>query len=349
MKTIQIGGRTIGEGQPVFVIAEAGINHNGRLDLALEMIDIAKRSGADAVKFQTFNADRYISRYAPSAQYQSSATGEMNQRDLIRKYQLSDDDFIKLKARCDEIGIMFLSTPFDEVAADFLDSIGVLAFKIPSGEIDNLGYLQHVADKGKPIIMSTGMSSLGEVETAIDAICRVVPIPDFALLHCTSNYPARTEDANLKCIATLRHAFKSPTGYSDHTQNYMTAIAAVTLGACIVEKHFTLDTSMDGPDHQASLRPVDFDAYVRAIRIAEDMLGTGIKVALPSEYDTRAVARKSIVAARNIAAGERLTEDKIIMKRPGTGLNYASRKYVLGKTAIRDIQIDGIISLGDFV
>ena len=261
-----IDGRLVGRGQPCLIIAEAGVNHNGSLDLACELVDAARAAGADAVKFQTFKAERLVSVAAPKAAYQKRTTGaEESQLEMIRKLELSETDHRRLLARCREQGILFLSSPFDEQSADFLDELGLSAFKIPSGELTNLPFLAHLAGKGRPLILSTGMACLAEVEAAVQTIAEVGPVP-VALLQCVSNYPADPADVNLRAMDTLAVAFGVAVGYSDHVPGNEVAFAAVARGACIVEKHFTLDRSLPGPDHQASLEPDELAALVRGIR-----------------------------------------------------------------------------------
>jgi N-acetylneuraminate synthase/N,N'-diacetyllegionaminate synthase len=346
-QTIQIGNRIIGAGHPTFVIAEAGINHNGQLGLALQMVDAAKQAGADCVKFQVIYPERYISRVAPLAEYMRRANDsrQESQLDLLKRSVLTDDEFRIVKAHCDECGIMFLATPFDETAADFLDSIGVLAFKIPSGEIDNLRFLQHVARKGKPMIVSTGMATLGEIEDTLYAISEAGN-QSIALLHCTSGYPPDDDDANMTAIIRMYQAFGLPVGYSDHySDDIIGAVMSVAYGAVIYETHFTLDRNLPGPDQNASREYLGL--AVSAIRKAERRLGNGIKRLMPSEANTRDAARKSIVAARDIGAGERLTDGMLALKRPGTGLRPGACGYITGRTALRNIAADSLIRLED--
>ena len=333
MKAIEILGREIGPGQPCFIIAEAGVNHNGSLEMARQLVDAAARAGADAVKFQTFKAEKVVSPQAPKAAYQLQTTGASeSQLDMVKRLELPFDAFRELYVYCQDKGIRFMSTPFDEESVDFLAELGVAVFKIPSGEITNLPFLAHVAHKGKPMIVSTGMSYLGEVEAAVRTI-EEVGNRDFVLLHCVSNYPANPADVNLRAMHTLAAAFGVPVGYSDHTLGIEVAIAAVALGACVIEKHFTLDRSLPGPDHRASLEPDELAALVRGIRTVEAALGHGRKEPAASEANTTVVARRSLVAARDIPAGTVLTEEMIAIKRPGTGLPPAMRPYLIGRTA----------------
>lgn len=345
MKAIEILGRQIGPGQPCFIIAEAGVNHNGSLEMARRLVDVAVQAGADAVKFQTFRAEKVISPQARKAAYQLQTTdpGE-SQLDMVKRLELPFDAFQELHAYCQDKGILFMSTPFDEESADFLAELGVAVFKIPSGEITNLHFLEHVAHKGKPMIISTGMSYLGEVEAAVRAI-EEVGNGYLVLLHCVSNYPADPADVNLRAMHTLAAAFGVPVGYSDHTLGIEVAIAAVALGACVIEKHFTLDCSLPGPDHRASLEPDELAALVRGIRTIEAALGHGRKEPAASEANTVAVARRSLVAARDIPAGTVLAEEMIAIKRPGTGLPPGMRPHLIGRTARITIPAGTLLTL----
>jgi len=329
---IDIAGRKVGPDQPCFIVAEAGVNHNGRLEMARQLVDVAAQAGADAVKFQTFKAEKVISPQAPKAAYQLQTTDTSeSQLDMVKRLELSFDAFRELYAYCQDKDILFMSTPFDEESADFLADLGVAVFKIPSGEITNLPFLAHVARKGRPMIVSTGMSYLGEVEAAV-RIIEEAGNHDFVLLHCVSNYPADPADVNLRAMHTLAMAFGVPIGYSDHTPGVEVALAAVALGACVIEKHFTLDRSLPGPDHQASLEPAELTALVRGIRTVAAALGHRRKEPAASEANTAAVARRSLVAARGIPVGTKLTEKLIAIKRPGTGLPPALRPYLVGRT-----------------
>jgi N-acetylneuraminate synthase len=335
--TVDIGGFRLGKGQPCFLIAEAGVNHNGDLDLARRLVDAAAEAGADAVKFQTFRAERLVTPDAPKAEYQRDRTADNgSQLDMLRQLELSPEAHRVVLERCRQRGVMFLSTPFEEESANFLDALGVCAFKIPSGEVTNLPFLEHVARKGKPLIVSTGMCRLGEVESAVDAI-RACGNDGLVLLHCVSNYPAAPEDANLRAMHTLGAAFGVPVGYSDHTEGVDVPLAAVALGACVLEKHFTLDRSLPGPDHAASAEPDELTALFRGVRRVEAALGHGHKTPVASETATANVARKSLVAAVDISCGSVLTPDLIAIRRPGTGLPPALREQLVGRTAREDI------------
>lgn len=343
--TIDIAGRKVGAGQPCFIIAEAGVNHNGEIEMARRLIDVAVRAGADAVKFQTFKAERLVTPDAPKAEYQSRTTdpGETH-FDMIRRLELPRQMHLELMDHCREQGILFLSSPFDEESADLLDDLGVAAFKIPSGEITNLPFLAHVASLGKPMIVSTGMSHLGEVEAAVRTIV-AASNNDYVILHCVSNYPADPADVNLRAMHTMAAAFGAPVGYSDHTLGVEIPIAAVALGARVIEKHFTLDRNLPGPDHLASLEPEELAAMVRGIRTVEASLGHGRKVPAASEANTAAVARKSLVAAQDIPPGTTLTEEMVAVKRPGTGLPPAMRPYIVGRSARTTIEAGALLRL----
>ncbi|MBN1859354.1 N-acetylneuraminate synthase, partial [Candidatus Bipolaricaulota bacterium] len=289
--------------------------------------------GADAVKFQTFKAERIASADAPKAEYQMRSTGtDESQLDMLRRLELSKEEHRELVSYCSEKGITFLSSPFDEESADFLETLGVPAFKIPSGEITNLPFLAHVARKRRPMIVSTGMATLGEVEAAVSTI-RDNGNPHIVLLHCVSNYPADPKDVNLRAMETMRVAFGIPVGYSDHTEGDEIALAAVALGACVLEKHFTLDRSLPGPDHQASIEPVELANLVRRVRSVEAALGHGQKVPANSEANTAAVARKSLVAAKAIEPGTVLAATMVQARRPGTGIPPAHLRELLGRVA----------------
>lgn len=342
--SLEIGGRMIGAGHPCFVIAEAGVNHNGDLEMAREMVRVAARAGADAVKFQTFKAERLTTAQARKAVYQLVATGDgESQLEMLRKLELGAEDFKVLQQECSENDILFMSTPFDEESADLLDSLNMNVFKIGSGEITNLPFLEHVASKRKPVILSTGMSYLNEVDVAVRTI-RAAGIHKLALLHCTSQYPANPADVNLRAMQTMAQAFQVPVGLSDHTTGVDISHAAVALGACVVEKHFTLDNSLPGPDHRASLEPGELEGLVRGIRRVESALGNGRKEPVEGEADTAAVARKSIVARRDIPAGTMLTQEQVVMMRPGTGLPSSMLDYVIGRVARREIPAGTLIS-----
>jgi N-acetylneuraminate synthase len=337
MKAIEISGQLVGLGHPCFIIAEAGVNHNGSLEMARQLVDVAVRAGADAIKFQTFKAEKVISSQAPKAEYQLQTTdmGE-SQLDMVKRLELSYDAFRELYTYCQEKGILFMSTPFDEESVDFLLDLDAPVFKIPSGEITNIPFLEYVAGKGKPMIVSTGMSYLGEVEMAVRTIEKAGNC-DFVLLHCVSNYPANSSDVNLSAMKTLANAFNVPIGYSDHTLGIEVSLAAVALGACVIEKHFTLDRNLHGPDHHASLEPEGLTKLIQGIRVVEASLGHGRKEPAKSEANTSSVARRSLVAAQDIQPGTVLTKDLISIMRPGTGLPPSMLSYLIGHTVRKPI------------
>ncbi len=338
-----VGDRAIGPGAPVFVVAEAGVNHNGDVELARRLVDAAVEAGADAVKFQTFRTAALVSRHAPKAQYQAAATGGgESQLEMLARLELSPEQHAELQARAAKRGILFFSAPFDEASADVLEALDVALFKVPSGEVTNLPLLRHVAAKRRPIILSTGMTTLEEVAAAVTAI-REAGDPPLALLHCLSAYPAPAAEVNLRAMDALRARFGDPVGFSDHTLGIEVALAAVARGAAIVEKHLTLDTSLPGPDHAASLDPGGMTALVRGIRTVEAALGDGRKRPMPSELDTLRVARKSLVAARALRAGERLAADAVLIKRPGTGISPAELGRALGRRLRRDVAADEVL------
>ncbi len=347
--TLSIGSRIVGAGKPCFIIAEAGVNHNGDTEVAKRLVDVATEAHADAVKFQTFSADRLVAPAAPKAGYQLKNTEiSESQFDMLRRLELPRSVYPDLVDYCRKRDIIFLSTPFDEESADFLGELSVAAFKIPSGEVTNLPLLEHIARKGKPMIVSTGMCNLEEVGLAVETI-KCSGDPDLVLLHCVSRYPADPSDANIRAMVTLQEEFGVRVGYSDHVRGPEAALAAVALGACVIEKHFTLDRNLPGPDHQASIEPDELKALVRSIRTLEACLGDGKKVPTPAESDTAAVARRSLVAAQDIAEGKVLTMDLIAIKRPGTGLPPAQRASLVGRTARQHIPAGTILKSEMFV
>lgn len=329
----------------VLIIAEAGVNHNGNLDLALKMVDEAKRAGADIVKFQTAIPEKVISKYADKAEYQKKTTGnEESQLEMCKRIHLKLSDYDIIKKYCEEVGIEFLSTPFDLESIDYLEKLGMKLWKIPSGEITNLPYLIKIAKTGKPVIMSTGMAELNEVEEAVNVL-KENGAGEITLLHCTTEYPAPFESVNLRAMNTLREKFETEVGYSDHTVGFEVAVAAAVLGASVVEKHFTLNHNMEGPDHKASLEPEEFEIMVNNIRLIEKALGDGVKQPAEAEKKNIAIARKSIVAAKDIKKGEILTEENITVKRPGSGISPMKWFEVLGTEAVRDFGEDELIEL----
>jgi N,N'-diacetyllegionaminate synthase len=344
---IEIGGKQVGDGHPCFVIAEAGVNHNGSLELAQQLVAAAAEACADAVKFQTFRADKLISATAPKADYQKENTGSAEQQlEMVRRLEMSESMTRSIAAHAAKLGITFLSTGFDEQSIDLLDEIGVPAFKIGSGDLTALPFLEFIGRKRKPVILSTGMSYLEEVQIGVETL-RAAGCPDIALLHCVSSYPAHPEEANLRALRTLKDSFNMPVGFSDHFLENEISIAAVAFGANIIEKHITLDVNLPGPDHRASLTPEGFRNLVRSIRVVEKSLGDGVKQPTPGEQNVRDVARRSIVAARTIAKGVTITREMLAFKRPGTGIPPAHWTKVTGKCAVREIPFDSLITMKD--
>lgn len=312
----------------VFVIAEAGVNHNGDADRALEMVDVAARSGADAIKFQTFSADKLVGQQAEKADYQKRETGEGSQHSMLKALEMSDALHAALFDRCAAAEIEFMSTPFDEEAADMLVALGMARLKVPSGEITNHPFLRHLAACDRPLILSTGMATMDEITEALEVIAQaratygfVAPLEDMVtVLHCTSNYPAAPADVNLRAMATIARETGMPVGYSDHTLGLAVSTAAVALGAVVIEKHFTLDRSLPGPDHRASLTPDELTALIAQIRTVEAALGSPVKAPTAAELPVRTVARRSVAAARDLPSGTVLARSDLILLRPGTGI-----------------------------
>jgi N,N'-diacetyllegionaminate synthase len=329
------------------IIAEAGVNHNGDMAMAKQLIAAAKSAGADIVKFQTFKTGNLVTKSADKAEYQKSATGTSeNQYDMIRKLELSRADHEMLINECHRQDIRFFSTAFDTESFDLLVSLGLDQVKIPSGELTNLPLLRYMTRLGLPVILSTGMATLGEVEAAIDAIVQAgTPRNLITLLHCTTEYPAPMVDVNLRAMVSMKAALGLEVGYSDHTLGIEIPIAAVALGASVIEKHFTLDRTLPGPDHQASLEPTELKTMVDAIRNVEAALGDGVKRPSASELKNKPIARKSLVAIRTIRAGESFSEDNIGAKRPGTGITPMRWDEVMGRRAPRDFSVDELIEL----
>jgi N-acetylneuraminate synthase len=330
------------------VIAEAGVNHNGDMDLAKKLIAVAADSGADVVKFQSFVTANNISRSAPKAEYQMGATDpEESQYEMVRKLELSERNHLELVEECKKQGIGFFSTAFDFASIDMLSKLDVSDYvKIPSGEITNLPYLRYLTRQGRHVLLSTGMANLGEIEAAINVVERAgTPREKITVLHCTTEYPTPMEDVNLRAMVNISKAFGVSVGYSDHTPGIEVPIAAVALGATVIEKHFTLDRNLPGPDHRASLEPNELKAMVQGIRNIEKALGDGIKRPSPSELKNKPIARKSLVAARPIKAGEPFSEENLMAKRPGTGISPMQWDEVIGRTAPRDFSEDELIEL----
>lgn len=327
------------------IIAEAGVNHNGDIELAKRLVDAAYNAGADYIKFQTFKADNLVTAKARKADYQEKQTGaEESQYSMLKKLELSYRDFMVLNDYCRIKRISFLSTPFDNESIEFLDKLGMDVWKIPSGEVTNYPYLVKIAETQKPIILSTGMCTMDDVNSAIQVLNSHGCGP-ITLLHCTTEYPAPYAEVNLRAMDTLRSIFNLPVGYSDHTQGIVIPIAAAAMGAVVLEKHFTLDRTMEGPDHKASLEPAELTAMVEAIRCVEISLGDGVKNPTDSERRNMGIARKSIVALRQIREGERFTSENITTKRPGSGISPMRWNEVLGQFAKRSFEEDELIEV----
>lgn len=332
---------------PVFIIAEAGVNHNGSLKIAKKLVDEAKECGADAIKFQTFKADNLVIKTLEKAEYQKNTTTfKETQYELLKKLELDIDSHKKIIKYCKEKGILFLSSAFDSQSIELLKELGLKIFKIPSGEINNLPYLRKIGTLKKKVILSTGMSTLGEIKYALDVLNKNGTKKDnITVLHCNTEYPTPFEDVNLLAMIEIKNKFNVKVGYSDHTLGIEVGIAAVALGAEVIEKHFTLDRNMEGPDHKASLEPAEFKQMVKSIRNIEKALGDGNKKPSKSELKNINIARKSLVAAKTIKKGERFTEENMCTKRPGTGIFPMKWDAVIGKTAKRNFEIDELIEI----
>lgn len=327
------------------IIAEAGVNHNGDVNIAFQLCDAAKEAGADVVKFQTWKTEDIITKNVAQAEYQKENTGvQESQFDMLKKLELTQDEFRQVKKHCDEIGIQFASTADEAGSLDFLMSLGIPFIKIGSGEIGNISYLRYMGSKKMPVILSTGMSSLADIDISLQAL-RAGGATDITLLHCTTSYPCVFENVNLNAMNTIREAFKLPVGYSDHTLGSTVAVAAVAMGATVLEKHLTLDKDMEGPDHKASADPEEFKAYVKAIRDIEAAMGDGRKIPTVDEKEISKVVLKRIVAKREIKKGQIITEDDIDVKRNDRGLMANMWDYVVKKRAIRDYMVDEAIEI----
>lgn len=329
----------------VYIIAEAGVNHNGSIELAKELVDKAKDAGADCIKFQTFVSENIVSKNAGKAEYQKQQTdSNESQYEMLQRLELSFNEFVELNEYCKEREIEFLSTAFDFDSIDFLNNLGLKRWKIPSGDITNLPYLIKIAKLGKPVILSTGMSTMSDIKAAV-SILKENGSGEVTVLHCTTEYPTPYKDVNLKAMNTIRKEFNVPVGYSDHTKGIEIPIAAAAMGATVIEKHFTLDRNMDGPDHKASLEPNELKSMVDAIRNVEVAIGSGDKKPVESEKKNMNVVRKSIIANKNIAKGEMFTEENLTVKRPGNGISPMRWFEVLGQVAIREFKKDELIEL----
>ena len=350
IKPVKIKNFMIGLGNPCFIIAEAGVNHNGDMKLAHKLIDAAAKAGADAVKFQSFITADIVTPEAQKARYQVETTGQNGgQFAMLKKLELSKDQQKELKSHCDEAGILYLCTPYEERSADLLEKISVAAYKIASTDTSNIPFLRYLARKDIPVILSTGMSSLGEVEESVNELKLYGLDGKIIILQCTSEYPAPVKDINLRAMKTMELAFGCPVGFSDHTPGIGASPWAVAAGACVIEKHFTLDRNMTGPDHPASIEPNELAELVRTIRNVEAALGDGIKRPMPSELPNKTRMQKSLVAIRSIAAGETILETDLTSKRPGNGLPPKWFDRVVGKKAARQIQKEETLELNSII
>jgi len=341
---IKIGNRSIGENCPVFIIAEAGVNHNGDVGLAKRLIKVAYEAGADAVKFQTFKANKLVSSRAPHGDYRSTGVDIK----LIEKLELSLQHYIELTEYCQELNIVFLATPFDFGSVNLLEKLSAMAYKVSSSDLTNIPLLKHIASKQVPILLSTGMAYLREIEEAVSTLSNVMheditKLP-VVLMHCVSHFPAPMNEINLSAIKTLRNTFKLPVGYSDHTKGIEAAMAAVVMGACVIEKHYTLNNNFPGPDHKSSIEPDELNFLVESIRNIETALGDGIKRPAQCEISTIPINRKSLVAACDIKAGQTISKNMLEIKRPGTGIAPRYYDLIIGKKAIVDIPEDEVIT-----
>lgn len=341
---MKIDNKRIGDKQACFIIAEAGVNHNGDIKLAKKMVDTAKAAGCDAVKFQTFKAKDLVTDDAKLADYQLKNTKKKIQLDMLKSLELNEEDFYKLRKYCNKKNIIFLSTPHSDDVLDFLNPL-IKAYKIASGDLTNLPFLKKIAQKNKPIILSTGMSTLKEVKTAVRTIKKYNN--RLVLLHCTTSYPCPLRDVNLKVMLTLKKEFDLPIGYSDHTNDIFVSPIAVALGACVIEKHFTLDKQLEGPDHKASLNPEELSLMVENIRKVEQLMGSEKKRPTGTEKEIMKVARKSIVAGLEIDKGKKISSGMLTVKRPGIGISPNLLNKIIGKKANRNIKKDSLIKFKD--
>ena len=346
MPAVSIAGRRIGAGQPPYVMAEVGVNHNGDPELALRLVEAAAAGGADAVKFQTFEPDALALAGAETADYQRTQTGSASQLEMLRRLALPADALRAAARRANELGITFLSTPFDIASVELLSELGVPAYKIGSGDLTNPLLLRAVAAKGRPVLLSTGMATLDEIDAAV-AVVRAAGNPPLVVLQCTSAYPAPIEDLNLRAIPVLAERYATPAGLSDHSVGITAAVAATALGAAVIEKHITLDRSLPGPDHAASLEPAELRQLVDAVRDAYAALGDGQKAPMASEEETRRVARRSLVVRHTLRAGTRLAPDDLDARRPGTGISAMRLDDVVGRVLRRDVAADTLLDPAD--
>jgi len=344
MNDIKLGKHVIGVNQPVFIIAEAGVNHNGDIDLAKTLIRESKNAGANCIKFQTFKAERVVLNNTPKAEYQKLTTNpKESQFRMLKKLELNEEAHKILFDYCQKTGITFLSTPYNKKDVDFLNILGVDAFKLSSIHIVEPAFIEHVTGKGKPILMSTGMATLAEVDEAVRTIRSISKYDQCVLLQCTTNYPSLPEDANIKAMNTMKQAFDLHVGYSDHTQSYTACIVAVALGAKVIEKHFTLDRNLDGPDHSSSETPESFKQLVKIIREAEKTIGNGIKEPVNIEIQNAKGIRRSIVAAKKFCKGEVITKDSIEFKRPANGISPKFENQLIGRKLRKDVEMNSLI------
>lgn len=343
---VQIGSRKVGNGFPCFIVAEAGVNHNGEMDKAHQLIDAAVSAGADAVKFQAFMTEDLVSAAADKADYQKTTTGAAGgQYEMLKKLELGFEQQAELKRHCDDSGIIYLCTPYENKSADMLEKMSVSAIKIASTDTNNIPFLRYLAPKGLPVVLSTGMSTLGEIEEAVETLKHHGLENKIILLQCTSEYPAPFQDVNLRAIKTLEAAFHCPVGFSDHTPGTGAGPWSVAVGACMVEKHFTLDCSLEGPDHRASVEPKELKVLVESIRNVEAALGDGLKRIAGSELPNKVRMQKSLVVARAIKAGKRVSAQDIVCKRPGTGLSPSWLDRVVGKKIAKDHEAGQVLAL----
>lgn len=343
---INIGSKIIGENNPCFIIAEAGVNHNGSFEMAKKLIDAAKNAKVDAVKFQIFKTEEIVSPGSEKAAYQKRNTdSNESQFDMLKKLELSHNDFRKLKSYCDEKEILFLATPHS--CKEDVDLVSEIcpAIKVGSGDLTDLPILNYMAEKNLPVILSTGMAVMEEIREAV----QIFENKEVVLLHCTTNYPCPLNQVNLKAMKTLEEEFNLPVGYSDHTEGIEVSVLAAAMGACILEKHFTLDKSLPGPDHKASLNTGELKDLVNSIRRTEEILGNGVKIPMESEKENTPIARKSVTAARDIKEGEKIEEKALKIKRPGTGIRPGDLNKVIGKIAAKEIKKDSLISFSDLL
>lgn len=346
---INIGSKIISAQNACYVIAEIGVNHNGSVNLAHELVDEAKKAGADAVKFQMFEASDLASKNARKADYQIKETGDGSQIQMLENLMLTHEEFLSLKAHCDDIELDFICTAFDFKSLSNVLKLNPVCLKWPSGEINNHPFLQMAAEANLPLILSTGMASISEIGAAIDVFKSINKSCGIAILQCVSSYPAPIEDQNLKCIATMAMAFQMPTGFSDHTDGSVCLLAARAFGMSILEKHFTLDHKMPGPDHKASMMPADFSQMVSDLRKLESAIGDGVKKITQVEENVKLVARKSLVYCRDLPPNHLLTKNDLLAKRPGTGLPPSSVKFLVGRRLKRVKRQDDMVDLNDFI